>query len=345
MMRQIAVATWILSAFIMGCGQSNPNAANSEGDSSDRPHVAYITTGVASFWTIAEAGVKAAGEEVDAQVTVLMPAEGAVDQKRMIEDMITRGVDGIAVSPIDPENQTDILNKAAKYTKLITQDSDAPQSDRLAYIGVDNYVAGRLCGALAVEAMPEGGKVAIFIGRLEQDNAKRRRQGVIDEILDRSHDPTRFDNPDEEIKVGKWHIVGTYTDQFDRAQGKANAEDAMARHPDIAGMVGLFAFNPPLIVEALKQADKLGEIQVIGFDEAPETLQGIKDGYVHGTVVQNPFEYGRQSVIILAGLARGRTLTELGMPEDKFMSIPARQIRKDNVDEFWAELKSNLGEE
>ncbi len=345
MMRQIAIATLLLAAVTLGCGQSDPNAASSDGESSDRPHVAYITNGVASFWTIAEVGAKAAGEEIDAKVTVLMPVEGTVDQKRMIEDMITRGVDGIAISPIDPENQTDILNEAAKNTKLITQDSDAPKSDRIAYIGVDNYIAGRQCGALVVEAMPEGGKVGIFIGRLEQDNARRRRQGVIDEMLQRSHDPTRYDEPDEEIKDGKWHIVGTYTDQFDRAQGKANAEDAMSRHPDIDGMVGLFAFNPPLILEALKQAGKLGEIQVIGFDEAPETLQGIKDGYVHGTVVQNPFEYGRQSVIILAGLARGKSLTEAGMPEDKFMSIPARQIRKDNVDEFWAELKKNMGEE
>lgn len=345
MLQKIVIGSLLLATVTSGCAKSVPGGAKAEGESSDRPHVAYITTGVASFWTIAEAGVEAAGKDIDAQVTVLMPAEGAADQKRMIEDMITKGVDGIAVSPIDPENQTDLLNKAAKYTKLITQDSDAPQSDRLAYIGVDNYIAGRQCGALAVEALPEGGKVAIFIGRLEQDNAKRRRQGVIDEILGRDHDPTRFDPPDEEIKEGKWHIVGTYTDQFDRAQGKANAEDAMARHPDIAGMVGLFAFNPPLILEALKQADKLGEIQVIGFDEASETLQGIKDGHVHGTVVQNPFEYGRQSVLILAGLARGKSLTELGMPESKFLSIPARQIRKDNVDEFWAELKKNLGEE
>ncbi len=139
--------------------------------------------------------------------------------------------------------------------------------------------------------------------------------------------------------------MGTYTDQFDRAQGKANAEDAMSRHPDLGGMVGLFAFNPPLILEALKQAGKLNEIKVIGFDEADETLQGIRDGTVHGTVVQNPFEYGRQSVRVLSGLVRGSTLAELGIPDDGFLNIEARQIRKDNVNEFWAELKKNLGEE
>ena len=331
----------LLVLLTVGC--SNNSSTNSADD--QPPHVAYITNGVASFWTIAESGALAGGEEFDAKVTVLMPSEGASDQKRMIEDMITKQVDGMAISPIDPVNQTDLLNEAAKHTTLITQDSDAPESNRIAYIGVDNYLAGRQCGELVKEALPDGGKIAIFVGRLEQDNARRRRQGMIDEVLGRDHDPTRFDSPDVAIQEGKWHIVGTYTDQFDRAAGKANAEDVMSLHPDIAGMVGLFVFNPPLILEALKSADKLGEIKVIGFDEADETLQGIKDGYVHGTIVQNPFEYGRQSVQLLAGLARGKSLTQLGMPENKFLSIPARQIRQDNVDEFWSELKKNLGQQ
>ncbi len=236
---------------VAGCSKSTTNSTSQSADGTDsgqRPKVAYVTNGVASFWVIAESGVRQGGQEFDADVEVLMPAEGISDQKRMIEDLLTKGVDGIAVSPIDPANQTELLNKAAKYVDLITHDSDAPESDRTCYIGMDNYLAGRMCGDLVKEAMPEGGKLAIFIGRLEQDNSRRRRQGVIDSILERSEDPSRFDPPDAEIKQGKWHIVGTYTDQFDRAQGKANAEDAMSRHPDLGGMVGLFAYNPPLML-------------------------------------------------------------------------------------------------
>ncbi|MDA8697880.1 sugar-binding protein [Rhodopirellula sp.] len=336
----------LLCLFSIGCNPSSRSTGDDQANGlNDKPKVAYVTNGVASFWVIAESGVKQGGEDFDADTQVLMPAEGISDQKRMIEDLITKGIDGIAVSPIDPVNQTELLNQAAKYTKLITHDSDAPDSNRLCYIGMDNYLAGRMCGELVKEAMPNGGKLAIFIGRLEQDNAKRRRQGVIDAILGRSEDPSRFDLPDAEIKEGNWHIVGTYTDQFDRAQGKSNAEDALSRHPDLGGMVGLFAYNPPLILEALKQADKLGDVQVIGFDEADETLQGIIDGNVHGTVVQNPYEYGRQSVRVLAGLARGKSLTDLGIPESGFLNIEADQIRSENVETFWAELKKNLGEQ
>lgn len=328
----------ITCLLLAGCSNSQPTNGG-------KPKVAYVTNGVASFWVIAESGVKQGAAEFDVDAEVLMPAEGISDQKRMIEDLLTKGAEGIAVSPIDPANQTELLNKAAKIAKLITHDSDAPDSDRLCYIGVDNYLAGRKCGELAKEALPDGGKVAIFIGRLEQDNSKRRRQGTIDALLGRSVDPTRFDPPDAEIKEAGYHIVGTYTDQFDRSAGKANAEDVISRHPDIAGMIGLFAYNPPLILEALKQGDKLNKVKVIAFDEADETLQGIIDGTVYGTIVQNPFEYGRQSVRILGGLVRGQSLADLGIPESGFVDIPARTIKKDNVEAFWAELKKNLGEE
>lgn len=336
---------FVLTAIlVVGCNKDGSDSAGPN-DGSKRPKVAYVTNGVASFWTIAESGVKRGGEEFDADVEVLMPVEGISDQKRMIEDVLIKGVDGIAISPIDPENQTDLLNQAAERASVITHDSDAPDSKRLCYIGVDNYSAGLMCGELARKALPDGGKVAIFIGRLEQDNSKRRRQGTIDGLLGREPDPTRFDPPDQEINEAGYQIVGTYTDQFDRAQGKANAEDVLSRHPDIAGMIGLFAYNPPLMLEALKQGDKLNKVKVIAFDEADETLQGIIDGTVSGTIVQNPFEYGRQSVRILAGLARGQTLSDLGVPETNFVDIPARTIEQGNVKEFWAELNKNLGKE
>jgi ribose transport system substrate-binding protein len=302
--------------------------------------LAFVSNGVASFWTICEAGVKAAGADLGVDATMHMPAQGIGDQKRIIEDLLTRGADGISVSPIDPENQTGLLNKAAQHTKLITADSDAPNSDRLVYIGMDNYKAGRLCGDLVREAMPEGGKLMIYIGRMEQDNAKRRRQGTIDAILGRPANPSNFDPPDAVLTGNGFTILGTMTDQFDRAKGKANVEDTLAKHPDIAGMVGLFAYNPPLMLEALDRAGKLGQVKVIAFDEADETLDGIQKGTVHGTVVQNPYQYGYESIRVLKELASGNTTV---IPADKFIDIPARQIRKDNVDEFWADLKVKMG--
>ena len=137
-------------------------------------------------------------------------------------------------------------------------------------------------------------------------------------------------------------LTGTLTDQFDRAVGKANAEDAISKHPDLGCMVGLFAYNPPLCLAALEQAGKIGEVTVVAFDEADETLRAIQEGSVYGTVVQDPYNYGYRSVEVLSALAQGDRSV---LPESGFIDIPARQIRKDDVDAFWADLKKKTGED
>ncbi|MDA8909007.1 MAG: sugar-binding protein [Verrucomicrobiales bacterium] len=315
---------------VAGCQDSEPGVKR----------FAFISNGVAEFWKIAEAGANQAGEDFGIEVNVLMPGSLS-DQKQMMEDSITRGMDGVAVSPIDSSNQTDMLNEVAAATLLVTHDSDAPDSDRLAYIGMDNYTAGRLCGDLVKEALPDGGEVMIFIGRMEQDNSRKRRQGVIDAILDRSVDPERFDPPGEVIKGEKYTILGTLTDGFDLSQAKANAEDTISKFPDIDAMVGLFVYNPPAILQALEQSGKIGEVQVIGFDEQDETLAGIQAGTVYGTVVQDPYAYGYESMKLLNEIANGN---RSGLENGPVISIPGRQIRKDNVDAFWADLKAKVGE-
>jgi ribose transport system substrate-binding protein len=321
-------ATATPAAAVVAGSPSTPSSAS-------RPRLAYVTNGVDPFWVIAEKGATDAAKKFNADVQVIMP-DGANDQKQKVEDVLTRGIDGIAISPIDAKNQTPQINEAAKRTKVITHDSDAPESDRLLYIGMDNYKAGRMCGKLVKEAIPNGGKVAIFVGRLEQDNARLRRQGTIDELLDRTDDSSRFDPPDAELKGAKYTIVGTRTDQFDRAQAKSNMEDMITRYPDLACAVGLFAYNPPACLEGIKRQNKLGQIKLVAFDEQDATLQAIKDGHCHGTIVQNPYMYGHESVRILAAMHRGVTR---GMPAGKFLDIPARSITNANVEEFAADLR------
>ena len=303
----------------------------------DPPKIAFVTNGVAFFWVLAKAGAEAAAKDTGATVSVLMPPNGIGDQKRMLEDLVTRGIDGIAVSPIDPANQSDTLNAVARRALLITHDSDAPESARLCYIGVDNYEAGRMCGRLVKEACPDGGEVAIFVGRLEQDNARRRRQGLIDELMGRDTDPSRFDAPGATVSGNGFTVVGTYTDQFDRAKAKANAEDVLARYPGLDCMVGLFEYNPPLMLEAIERAGKAGTVKVVAFDEAPETLEGIRRGTVHGTVVQDPFMYGYASVELLNALCKGDASK---LPANGSLPVPAKAIKQGNLAAFEAEMKA-----
>ena len=301
-----------------------------------KPHLAFVSNGVADFWTIAKAGAMAAGKELGCQVTVEFPGGGLGDQKRMLEDLVTRGIDGVSVSPIDPTNQAEILTLIAEKSLLITNDSDAPKAPRLCYIGMDNYDAGVMCGKLAREGCA-GGEVAIFIGRLEQDNAKRRRQGFIDGLLGRA--ATRYDEPGKVISEAGYTIVGTWTDSFDRAKAKANIEDVMIKHPKLALMTGLFEYNSTLAVEVLKQTGKLGSVKLAAFDEGAEVITAIKEGTVLGTVVQDPYGYGFESIKLLHALNQG----DMSMiPANGIISISAKVIRKDNAEAFWKDLKAKI---
>lgn len=326
-----------LSGFSACSGEGSPGDAGAE----RRPLVAFVTNGIDPFWTIAQAGAEAAARDFDVTCDVRMPAAGIVDQKRIVEDLLVQGVDGIAISPIDAVGQTEMLNQVADQAYLITHDSDAPGSRRLCYIGMLNYEAGRMCGELVKEVLPDGGKVILFVGRLEQENARGRRQGIIDELLDRSDDPTRFDPPAGEIRGSRFTILDTRTDQFDYQRAKSNAEDSLSSHARIDAMIGLFAYNAPACLEALRTAGRVGEIPIVAFDERQETLEAILRGDIYATVVQQPYQYGYQSVRLLAALARGDRSV---LPEGGFLDLPARQIRKDNAQEYWDELRPLLGD-
>jgi len=321
-------ATAIAVAIVVGC--SKP---------SEKSDFAYVTNGVDPFWDLCAAGVRIAEKEFGVKCEVHMPTKGVVDQKRILEAMVAKGVKGIAVSPVDPDNQTGHLNEIAQVTKLITHDADAPESDRLVYIGTDNYKAGRALGQLVKEAIPDGGEVMIFVGRLEQLNARQRRQGVIDELLNRGHQTlgqVKFDEVAKEFKGDKYTVLDTRTDNFDKAKAKANAEDAITKYKNLACMVGLFAYNPPACIDAIREAGKLDQVKVCGFDEQESFLQAIKDGHAHGTISQQPWNYGYNSVKLLKSIMDGDTSA---IPENRFIDVGYKVITKANIDEFWAEKK------
>jgi ribose transport system substrate-binding protein len=337
MRRFISVAVaLILSGNVLANGPSD------EPGTGDKPKIAFVTNGIANFWKIAETGALKAGKDLDCDVVVKMPTrEGgrAANQKRILEQLLSQGVDAIAVSPVDPANQTDILNEVGNNCFFITHDSDAPGTNRRLYVGMSNYDAGRMVGELVKQTLPDGGNLVLFIGSMEQDNAKLRRQGVIDEVFGRSHDPSRFDDPTGVIKDDKYTILATLVDDFDDVRKKELPEQTLAKYKDIDCMIGLFEYNPPFIFDALKSAGKLGEIKVVGFDENERTLEEIASGNCVGTVVQNPYMYGYKSVDILQRLVKGEPVES----KDGFVDIPARKITKENVAEFSKELKALVG--
>jgi len=327
------------------------SACTSKTASGGKPRVAFVSNNAETFWKIAEAGVRKAESEFGVDVVFRMPPQGDPSvQKEILDGLLTQNLKALAVSVIDPKGQRAHLDEIAAKVPLITQDNDAPESKRLCYIGTNNYAAGREVGKLVKEAMPGGGVIAIFVGQLEPLNARQRRQGVLDELADKPP-PARIDefelSKDGE-SYGKYRLHRTYTDQpFGAQRAMENATDCLVQLRDEKNlcMIGLWAYNPPAIFAAVRDGKRLGDVKIVGFDEDDVTLQGIAEGHIHATVVQDPFGFGYESVKMMAALAKGDKSV---IPADGIRNVPHRVITKDGgsgriaVEKFRADLKAIL---
>jgi len=299
---------------VSGCGR---------GPSSTKK-LAFITNNAADFWTIARKGTeKADAGLADVEVEFRLGDGTAAAQKRILDDLLAKGVDGIAISPVDPANQTAMLNDAAKQALVFTHDSDAPDSRRECYVGTDNVAAGRQAGDLIKEALPQGGRIAVFVGKLDARNAQERLQGI-----------------KESLTGSTIAIIDVRTDDTDQVRAKANVSEMLVSHPDVSALVGLWSYNGPAILNAVRDASRIGQVKIIAFDEDDETLSGVKSGAIVGTVVQQPYEFGFQSVTLLEKALKG---DRSGIPPGRQVFIPTRVIRPDNVDEFRTSLAQLRG--
>jgi len=313
---------------LASCGKSSSgggtaSAANAGASSKATQTYVFVSNNTAQYWKVAEAGVEQAGRDLRVNASVQMPANAnSVDQKNIIQAQIARGINGIAISPNDPANQTDLLNSVASQMPLVTVDSDAPQSNRACYVGTDNHELGMKVGKLIEQVLPNGGTIMMFIGRTDAQNAHDRIQGIKDEL-----------------KGSKIQILGIKTDEADQAKAKSNAQDTIARYPNIGCLVGLYSYDGPAIVSAVQSAGKAGKLPIVCTDAAQGTLDAIKQGYIKATVAQQPFMMGYRSIEILNRLANKEPVN---IPADKQFKIPSIVITKDTVGKFEATRKQRM---
>lgn len=305
--------------------------------------IAYITNGPYNFWTYSAAAVKGLEKDLNISIDFLAPANGtAQEQKQMIEAEVARGADGIAISVVDPDNATPFLNDVMKKVPMVMFDSDAPDSDRLAYVGMSNYATGRMAGKAVMKVLPSGGGFSIIVGRMDAQNAIERRQGIIDELNGKPYAaqyPGEMTPNDPNIMMGKWTLLDTRTDGGDQSKAKANAEDTILKYPQMKLMVGMWSYSSPAILSALSDAKLFKKMKMMGFDMEPELLQAVKDGNAYAAFGQDPFQYAVQSITILAKTARKQ---DAKIPADKLVDVPAIEITSKNIDKVWAAYKQQL---
>jgi ribose transport system substrate-binding protein len=313
-----------LMLVVPGCGKKEAETPGG-GKPKKKLKLAFVTNNPSTFWTIARAGTSDAEKELgDVEVDFRIPPSGtAAEQHQLLDDLLAKGVEGIAVSVSDPDNQTEFLNKIASQTLLICHDSDAPKSKRVCYIGTDNVAAGIEAGKLIKEALPNGGKIMVFVGNKDADNAKERFAGI-----------------KKELEGSKVEILDVRTDESDRARAQKNVEDTLVKYSDVACLVGLWSYNGPAILNAVRSGGKVGQVKIVCFDEEDETLAGVASGAIYGTVVQQPYEFGKQAITRMAKYARG---DKSAFPANGQQIIPTLSIKKDGVAEFSARLKKLLG--
>ena len=290
----------------------------------DKKELVFVVNGASDFWKIAEAGVKKAQTELPNYTLELKYPEqaAAAIQQRLMDDLVAAGAAAIMVSAVDPKTSTEASNRIGSQVPLFTTDSDAPASNRVAYIGSSNTDAGKQAGEIAKKALPGGGKCIGFVGLLGADNARERIEGM-----------------KAALAGSKVELTDVRGDDIDQTRAKRNVEDVLAANPDVPCLVGFYSYNTPRIYEVLKESGKLGQIKVIGFDEDPITLGGVREGTIEATVVQQPYEWGYQGMKLMAKYLEG---DKSGIPDNKLIIIPTKIIDKSNVDAFETELKARI---
>lgn len=224
-------------------------------------------------------------------------------QAQIIEDLITQGVDGLAISVSDAAAATTVINKAVDAgIVVITFDSDAPESKRSAYVGTNNKEFGKALGEELLKLKPEGGTYGMISGGAAAPNLAERVDGVR-----------------EALAGSKWtEVAGSPTfSNDDIALAVQQASDLRTANPDIGAIVpvgGWPLFAPDgwkNFVDPIKGDVESKKLALVVADTLPVELQLLKDGYAHVLVGQRPYEMGEVSMRTLLALKKGEKVDQI----------------------------------
>lgn len=250
---------------------------------------AFLTNNMSPFWTAAQIGVARSSSELNVPISFQAPTASDLlsQQLSMLETFVNDGYTGVTFSAIDREAPHSIIEKAVEQgTIMLNMDSDATGSDRALYIGMSDYDAGRAAAEAALEIIGEG-QVVGLVGFATAQNAQDRIAGVNDV----------FEGTDMEL-------VEVLIDDVKPEVALSNAQTAIQKYgDDLAGFITFYSYDGPAACQAIKQADKVGELKLIAFDAEPETQTCMEEGVVQAMIGQRVYFYGYLSGYVMNAMS------------------------------------------
>ena len=247
--------------------------------------IAVIPKVAVPFFDDCNTGAKTAADKLGVKYQWVVPqnTQGST-QVKIIEDLISKHVDGIAISVNEPKSVESVIKRAKESgIKVLTFDSDSPKSVRSMYIGTNNEAAGATMAETMGKALNGKGEVAIITGQLAAVNLNERITGIRKGLA----------------KFPGIKIVETQGTEDDLAKGVSVVETTFRAHPKLSGVFGVSQVGGPAVAKVLntKEFGSLkGKLQVLAFDDLPDTIKGVRDEFIQGIMVQRPVTMGRMAV-------------------------------------------------
>ena len=240
---------------------------------------------------------------------------GGDEEVAIVQDLVAKKVDGIAVSPSNAAAMA-VAAQAAKDAgiPMLTWDSDLlPENKglRVAYIGTHNYEIGTNLGKLAMAVKPKGGKICIQSGGAAAANHNERMQGIRDTLAGKASAASPGDRLTGQNGWTEIDGCPLYTDD-DFPRSVQQFEDIMAKNPDLDAFIPTGGF-PQFIPDANRAAvgkykDKIASkaLALIVADTLPVQIDQMKEGLSLGQVGQRPFEMGYKTMMALWEMKQGK---------------------------------------
>jgi ribose transport system substrate-binding protein len=235
------------------------------------------------FWQSVHAGAVKASREKDVEIIWNGPASETefTGQIQIIDAMINRRVDALALAPIDSKAMVSAVERAAAAKiPVVIFDSGIDTEKFVAQVSTDNYAGG----ALAAERMGQilGGKGKVVIVAVQAGSASTvARESGFEQTIAK--------------KFPGIQIVDKRYGNADYAQSRKVAENMLTANPDLAGV---FASNESSSAGASQAVKAAGaKVKMVGFDASDALVEDLKAGVIDALVLQHPFKMGYQAVL------------------------------------------------